>query len=58
MNFDSLHNFGVGYVTRKPHIIKIRSITKRIKHVYKHVYKQPHLTLDLCIQCKVRVKKH
>ena len=52
MKFDSLHNSGVGYVTRKPHIIKIRSVTKRIKHVYK----QPHLTLDLCIQCKVRVK--
>ena len=52
MKFDSLHNFGVGYITPKPHIIKIRSVTKRIKHVRK----QPYLTLNLGIQCKVRVK--
>lgn len=52
MKFDSLHYFGVGYITRKPHTIKIRSVTKRIKHVYK----QPHLPLNLCIQCIVRVE--
>ena len=52
MKFNSLHNFGVGYITRKPCIIKIGSVTKRIKHVYK----QPYLTPNLSIQCKVRVK--